>query len=288
MPEGRNHYYDLWKQAEQFELEDGEKSEWKRHHWISAEVLPLYGRGDEIEAARRDLDELTYKQEFEASFINFMGRAYWPFDEVKHCARLRYDPVAPLVFCFDFNVDPGVAVVAQEQRLPSGHVGTGVIGEVWIRNGSNTVFVCRRLIKDWGAHQGRIECYGDVTGGARGSAKILGSDWQLIRETLWQHFGKGRMKVFLPKQNPRERDRVNSVNSRLLSIDGDIRMMVDPRKAPNVVRDLEGVTLLEGGSGELDKNNLELTHVSDALGYYTHRRWPVKRRYVRTGKTQWK
>ena len=47
-------------------------------------------------------------------------------------------------------------------------------------------------------------------------------------------------------------------------------------KAPNVVKDFEGVTLLKGGSGELDKAaSPALTHVSDAIGYYIFQEFPV-------------
>ena len=58
----------------------------------------------------------------------------------------------------------------------------------------------------------------------------------------------------------------------------DIRLMVDMIKAPNVVRDLEGVRLLAGGSGELDKRaDPKLSHISDALGYYVQRVFPTIR-----------
>jgi hypothetical protein len=40
--------------------------------------------------------------------------------------------------------------------------------------------------------------------------------------------------------------------------------------------DFEGATLLDGGPGEIDKNNNEaLTHLTDALGYYVHERHPL-------------
>jgi hypothetical protein len=43
-----------------------------------------------------------------------------------------------------------------------------------------------------------------------------------------------------------------------------------------VVRDLEGVRTLEGGSGEIDKKvDPRLTHISDALGYYVDYRFPI-------------
>lgn len=274
VPEGRNHYYDLDKLAKAIAADAqqaGQVPEWDSFGWFSSTVLPE----SEIASARRDLDELTFQQEYEASFINFTGRAYYPFLERSHCAPLTYNPRAPLVFCFDFNVAPGVAVVCQEQKLPTGREGTGVIGEVWIPRNSNTPAVCRKLAEDWGGHLGKIMCYGDATGGASGSARVLGSDWDLVKSTLRPVFGE-RLVLRVPSHNPSERARVNAVNSRLTNGVQEVHLMVDPSKAKHTVRDLEGVVLLEGGSGELDKKkDLNLTHLSDALGYYVVYEFPV-------------
>lgn len=285
VPEGRNHYYDLDKRAIAFMKESGAASEWGHYSWPSKDILPA----SEIEAAMRDLDELTFDQEYNASFVNFTGRAYYPFTEDEHCAPMKYDPKSTLVLCFDFNVEPGVCAVVQEQPLPGKYergrdglvdlskpiTGTGVIGEVHIPRNSNTPAVCRKIVKDWGAHVGYVRCYGDSTGGSRGSAKVEGSDWDLIEKELRTHF-RDRFSLRVKDSNPPERSRINAVNSRLKTKDGTIRMMVDGRKAPNVVKDLEGVTLLEGGSGELDKkSNPALTHISDALGYYVEAEYPV-------------
>jgi len=291
VPEGRNHYYDLYKDAQVKCLDDigkGIPPEWNHFHWISADILP----DEEIAAAKRDLDELTFQQEYEASFVNFSGRAYYPFDERKHCAALEYDKRADLEICLDFNVSPGVASVIQEQWLPTSineeTWGDGIIGEVYIPKNSNTVRVCDKLIQDFGRHKGKLYFYGDFTGGAKGTAKILGSDWQLVKHKMWAHFGRDRC-IFNLKANPRERDRVNSVNSRLLTMDNDVKCMVDPSKAPKTIRDFEGVALLEGGSGEIDKNkNPELTHLSDAIGYRVWMKYPVKRRYQPSGQRYWK
>ncbi len=271
VPEGRNHYYRYDKRARARMMEHGRDSTWGAFHWTSAEILSA----EEIAEAMSDLDELTFDQEYNASFINFEGQAYYPFEERTHCAPLAYDPHYPLVFCLDFNVAPGVAVVAQEQDLPCGEYGTGVIGEVWIPRNSNTPAVCRKLIADWGEHQGHVMVYGDATGGAGGSAKIEGSDWDLVQAELRPHFGD-RLHFRVPQDNPRERVRINSLNSRLRATDGTIRLMVDPSRAPHTVTDLEGVRLLEGGSGEIDKkHDLELTHLSDGLGYYVVYEFPI-------------
>ena len=72
-------------------------------------------------------------------------------------------------------------------------------------------------------------------------------------------------------------DQVNSMNSRLKSADDVVRMVIDPSKAPNLVKDLEGVRVVDGGSGEIDKkSDPKLTHMTDALGYYISKRHPVR------------
>lgn len=269
VPEGRNHYYDL----NEYALTSGDP-EWSSYTWKSIDILDPA----EVEAARRQLDPLVFTQEYEASFVNFVGRCYYPFETRTHAVSLRdrYNPRAPLAFCFDFNVEPGVAAVVQEMVLPNGVQGSGVIGEVYIPRNSNTPAVCAKLIQDWGKHQGMINLYGDATGGARGTAKISGSDWDLIKGAMHKHFGSNAVRFRVPKENPFERQRVNAVNSRLRTAEGVERMMVDGKYAPHVVKDFEGVRLLEGGSGEIDKDaDRRLTHVSDAIGYYVVREFPI-------------
>lgn len=288
VPEGRNHYYDLYKYAI-----SGVDPEWGGYTWKSADILDPA----EVESARRSLDPLTFAQEYEASFVNFEGRAYYPFTEERHaCKALRhlYNPAAPLIVCFDFNVEPGVAAIIQELTLPGEFerdangtpllnapiTGTAIIGEVHIPRNSNTPAVCARIKRDWGKHAGAVVCYGDATGGARGTAQTEGSDWDLIKKAMNETF-PGRVIYDVPSANPTERARINAVNTRLLNGAQEAHLMVDPAHAPNVVKDLEGVRLLEGGSGEIDKKATpKLTHVSDAIGYYIERKFPLIPREV--------
>lgn len=288
VPEGRNHYYDLWKTAIAKDR-DGNPAdpEWDGFTWYSEDILDPA----EIASAKRHLDELTFNQEYRADFVSFTGRAYYPFTDKEHTGRkLTYNSKAPLIFCFDFNVDPGVSVVCQEQTIPKEYErdahgvmqldrpvsGTGVIGEVYIPQNSNTPAVCRKLIADWGEHQGEVRCYGDATGRGRGTAQTEGSDWDLIKRDLGAHFGD-RLEIRVNPANPTERARINAMNSRLKAADGTVRMQVDSSAAPYTVKDLEGVRLLKGGSGEIDKKyDLKLTHLSDALGYYIEKEFPTR------------
>jgi hypothetical protein len=279
VPEGRNHYHKLYLEARKRE----NRAEWQTFTWWSEDILPA----EEVEKAKRDMPEEMFEQEFHASFRSFKGRVYKAFDELTHTAPLLhlYDPDRPLVLMFDFNVEPGAAVVAQEMLLPSGHVGTGVIGEVHIPYDSDTLAVCRKLVSDWGGHRGPILVYGDATGGQRRAEGVLGHNWKLVKQGLRNNFVGKRIVYKVPLANAAVRAGINCMNARLRSADGVIRLMVDPVHAPAVVLDLEGVRYLEGGSGEIAKTgkaNYGLTHWTEALRDYVVERFPI-RGYDRQG-----
>lgn len=270
-PEGRNHYYDDVCDARADE-------ESAVHHWTSEEILPLYLGEDvasnEIASAKKRMDPKTYEQEMLASFITFEGAAYYQFDPNTHVKRgLAYDSSATLFICFDFNVAPGVAVICQEQNGK-----THCIGEIYIPRNSNTPMVCRAIADRWGKHGGMVHCYGDATGGAQGTNATEGSDWDLVKKYLRPVF-PDRLKFKVQPSNPKERSRVNAVNSRLKAADGSVGVFVDGARCPQLVKDFEGVRVVEGGSGEIDKyRDAKLTHLTDALGYYIVDRFPVKGR----------
>lgn len=277
VPEGRNHFYDLVKSAE-----SDATGAWETWHWPSSDILdPAV-----IEQARRDLDELVFAQEYEGSFVSFLGRAYYGFDSNESgYTGLPYNPDAPLIVCLDFNTAPGVAVFVQEVYvLLPGMPGcvapfTAVIGEIHIENGSNTELVSQRIVQEWKGHRGEVRLYGDATGAIKKTQSLSGSDWDIVGRTLHPAFGN-RVKHCYGASNPTERSRVNALNTRLRSgLPGQYirRLYVDPVKAPKTVKDLEGVKLLKDGTGRIDKkaDNGKLSHISDALGYYVAEEYPV-------------
>ena len=301
VPEGRNHYYDTYRNAKgPWNITNG--GEWDAFTWHSKDILPK----SEVDAARATMDLLTFRQEYEADFITFTGQCYFPFHEDKHNVShlaQKYDDRKDLIFCFDFNVDPGVCVICQEMDFPRSadpvqglkidnvtmfansiidkpNHGTGVIGEVYIPRNSNTKAVCAKLIQDWGMHRGRVLLYGDATGGGRStqSEHAGQNDWDIIKNELYRYFGDKRVLDRVPRSNPTERSRVNAVNSRLETTDGMVHLKIDPATAPNLVRDFEGVALVEGGSGQIDKKvDVKLTHLTDAIGYYIVAEFPVRK-----------
>jgi len=310
VPEGRNHYYHLYKSAlaeamqasvkkmtYRYRNEPGDnragqtktiivkQTDWDTFTWFSSLVLSPQA----IARAKRNLDELTYQQEYEGSFVNFSGQAYYNFRDATHCAPLKqyYNPRGELIIALDFNVAPGIAAIGQEMQrldpitkmpLVNQESMTGWFDEVYIPRNSNTEIVCTKLGMKYGRgnHTGPVKLYGDATGGLPGSAKVMGSDWDIAKAVLARHFSGEQLHYEYAKGNPAERVRVNSMNARLFTVTKEVKMMVDPSGAPKSVLDLEGVRLLEGGSGEIDKKyDLTITHLSDAMGYYVHREFPI-------------
>lgn len=278
VPEGRNHYYDLWMDAQA----DTTK-QWGHYTWTTESILPLY-LGDEAAAmeiaqAKHDLDPISYAQEYLADFVTFSGRAYYAFktDDITrggNLTQLEYDEKLPLIFCFDFNVKPGTAVVLQEQRLEN-EVISCIIGEVFIPDNSTSERVCKKLIEDWGHHKLGIQIYGDPAGGHRSTQSSLGTDWKIIKEILSGHFPIVHSHV--SRSDPGHRARVNALNARCRATDETRRLFVDPRKSPFTVKDFEGVVLVKGGALEIDKDATPmLTHLTDGLAYYAHRRFGVR------------
>lgn len=271
VPEGRNHYYKLFRDAERDETGD-----WAAFRWKSAEIDPV-----EAEAARADLDLLTYLQEYEAEFISFEGRAYYAFSPERHAAgRIYYDEDKPLILCFDFNRKPGVCAIAQEQPAPRwldkpgrGDV-TCVVDEIFITQNSHTGRVCDQILERFSGHTEEVYLHGDASGGAKKSAGLHGSDWDIVKAKLRPTFGH-RLKARYKKANPPIRSRLNAMNSRLEAANGEARMVVDSVRCPMTIRDLEGVASTD--DGDIDKPaGTELTHISDGLGYYVERRHPCR------------
>lgn len=263
VPEGRNHYFDLYTAAPHLD-------DWATFHWPSRDILPP----DEIEAARRDLDPLVFDQEYNASFVVFQGLAYYSFRREDHVRNnLVYRKDLPLIFCFDFNREPGVAVICQEYEK-----FTAVIGEVYIRANSTTPRVCEQLNRDWEHHTGRVYVYGDATGGQRTSSSTEGSDWDLVRANL---AFQGQTIFRVGESNPTERARVNAVNSRLKNAAHERKLRISAN-CKHLIKDMEGVRTKDDGSGDIDKKRDKwLTHISDALGYFIEWEHPIVTRHVK-------
>ena len=105
-PTGRNWFYDLYQYAQ-----TGEDDDWESWQFTTLEggnVPP-----DEIESAKRDLDERTFRQEYEAKFVTYSGLVYYGFDYQENVIDCPYNPDEPVLIGMDFNIDPMTATIFQ-------------------------------------------------------------------------------------------------------------------------------------------------------------------------------
>lgn len=251
VPEGLNHYKEVADYAA-----SGKDHDWGFYTWRSSEILPP----EEVEAARRVLDSRTFRQEYEASFEGSSGRAYYAYDEARHeVPGLEIRKSLKLAVCCDFNVDLCVWEVAQTDGRT-----VWVLDEIALRN-TNTAEMARALLARYGAHKAGFVVYGDAAGMSRSTAGM--SDYAILSEM-------GLRTQRVRRSNPAVRDRLNAVNSLLVSSSGDVRLFLHPRCA-HLKRDFETVEWRSGGA-EIDKSDPERTHASDALGYFVEYEFPLR------------
>lgn len=256
-PKAYNYLYELYKKGQDPKLKKaGEWESWQ-FPTITSPFIPL----DEIEAAKKDMDEKSFRQEFEASFETMSGRVYYPFDRQQHVRQLEFNPKLPIWVGMDFNIDPMSTVIFQPQ--PSGELWA--IDEI-VLFGSNTEEVCDELEKRYWRHQAQIVVYPDPAGGQRQHARGE-TDMDILRE-------KGFKRIKYRRKHPLVADRVNAVNRMLRDANGTVRMQIDP-KCKHFIGALEQ-TIYKKGTREVDKT-MGVEHSGDAGGYCIELEFPVRK-----------
>jgi hypothetical protein len=231
---------------------------WKS--WQFPTITSPFIPAAEIEAAKSDMDEKSFKQEFEASFETMSGRVYYAFNRKEHVGDYPFNPHLPIWIGQDFNIDPMSSVIMQPQTN----------GEIWIVDevilrGSNTQETADELGRRYFKHMKNVVVYPDPAGAQRSHTRGE-SDLQILSQS-----GFRRQKF--RKKHPKIADRVNAVNRMFKSGDGVVRMRVNSR-CKNTIKSLEQ-TIYKENSREIDKT-AGLEHAADALGYCIDLEFPVR------------
>jgi hypothetical protein len=263
-PKSFNWLYDLYmlgQRGDTFLTKKGSRRLNPWRSWQFPTITSPFIPKSEIEAARSDMDEKSFRQEFEASFETMSGRVYYAFDRKEHVGEYPFNPKLPIWVGQDFNIDPMSSVIMQQQ--PDGEVW---IVDECILHGSNTQETADEIGRRYFRHAKTLTFYPDPAGAA-GSTKGRGeSDLDILRDA-----GFTRLKY--RRKHPKVADRVNSVNRMFKSANGDIRMRVNS-KCKTTIMSLEQ-TIYKPGTREIDKT-MDLEHAADALGYCIDLEFPVR------------
>lgn len=249
-PAGLNWAYDIYQNY----LED-------RNNWSSYTFTTIEGGNvpqEEIDQARKDLDERTFRQEYMASFETFSGRVYYSFDRKANVKDPEVRNTDVIYVGMDHNIDPMTAVIAQRQGDD-----LYVIDEIRLFS-SNTQEAVDEIKSRY--PKSKVWCYSDPAGHQRKT-----SAGGLTDVLILQNSG---FVVKTPRHHTPVRDRINAVNSRLCSSAGVRHLFVSP-KCKYVIEGLERQTYKEGSS-QPDKDS-GYDHLNDALGYMVDFLWPIKR-----------
>ena len=256
-PKGYNHFHDLYRYAQ-------DTPEWGAWQFTTADGTRV--AEDEIAAARRDMGEREFRQEFMATFEALAGRVYSNFDRDENVQDLQ-DNGGTLYIGMDFNVDPMTAVIAVKAADQ-----LHIIDEIEMGD-SNTELMAGEIKRRF--KQRNIVVYPDPSGRARKTSAPVGrTDFAILSNAGFD--------VRAPRHAAPVVDRINTVQAAMKSAEGTRRLFVD-RKCKHLIRALDGLTYI---NNQPDKSG-GLDHISDALGYLVMGELPLRRHIEPRQPTRW-
>ena len=258
-PKSFNQLYKAWDKGQS---DDTINEDWASWQFPTA-TSPFIPK-KEIEAARRNLHEKAFKQEYEASFETMSGRVYYAFDRKTHVGTYDLDPSQPILIGMDFNIDPMSAVIMQYSREKR---ELWVVDEIHMTQ-SNVAEIADEIERRYWRHikAKKLAVYPDPAGANRNQGRGE-SNFDVLKQ-------KGIKHIIYRRKHPAVTDRVNAVNSMLRSADGSIRIRVDKR-CKELIKSLEQ-TLYKSGTAQVDKS-AGMEHMADAIGYPVEYLFPARR-----------
>ncbi|MCD6433569.1 MAG: terminase family protein [Sulfurimonas sp.] len=200
-PAGRNYFYDLYNEAK---VRDGWNS------WQFTTLDGGYVDNEEIESAKHDLDERSFRQEYLAQFETFDGLVVPNFDRELNRSYEEIQDDDTLICSFDFNVNKNPLGI-HVKRGKEIHLLDLIYGSF------NTDDAMEALESRYPNHNKIFHT--DASGIANKSSAGGKTDISIIKSYGY--------KVFNLRKNPSIIDRVNSFNSMVCSTDKTRRYFVN-------------------------------------------------------------
>lgn len=251
-PKGKGFLFDLFNNAKT-------AKDWKSYQYTTAQGGQV--SEEELAQARLDLDERTYKQEYEAGWVEFAGSIYYSFGD--HNIVQKPVPLAngsQIHIGWDFNISPQCVVIAYKSTT-----GLHIFDEIEIY-GSDTQEMCNEIRQRY--PDCRYIAYPDASGARRQTSSGGLSDHIIIQNAGF--------KLITGSKNPPVKDRIASVNS-VLKAD-NIRLTIDP-KCSKIINGLRKHTYKEGTRQPEKDGATDFSHFNDALGYMIYANYPVRPEY---------
>lgn len=228
--------------------------------WSSFQFTTLEGGNvpeAEILAAKRDLDERTFRQEYEASFETFSGVVAYNFTD-DHIVKWNQQPIKQVLIGCDMNVNPMSAAI-----LVKTDFGLHCIDEISM-HGSNTDELAQEIKNRYPTQQ--VIIFPDPAGSARKTSANGRTDHSILQNA-------GFIVKARPK-HPAVKDRINALNSLLLNSNGEKRLCIDPQ-CKHTINSLRRHVYKE--NTQIPDKSTGFDHQFDALSYAVEFLYPVTR-----------
>jgi len=247
-PKGRNWVYETFQNAKHL-------PDWRAWQFTTAQGGIV--AQEELFQAKQDLDERTYKQEYEAEFVDYSGLIYYAFGE-HNILDIQFGDAQriPIHIGMDFNVDPGCAVLGFKHNNGI-HIYDEL--EIW---GTDTQEMTKEIQRKY-PHRAYI-CYPDASGAQRRTSAGGITDHIILKNAGF--------KLQVGSINPAVKDRIAAVNSVCKAQDGTSKLTISP-KCKKTINALRKHTYKEG-TRQPEKG--EFDHLCDALGYMINNLYPVR------------
>ena len=220
--------------------------------WESFQFTTIQGgmvAKSEVEQAKQDLDQRTFRQEFEGTFENYAGSIYYNFHPVESVVKKEIDWTKPLHIGIDFNVSPMSACIAQIERDK-----IYILDEIVIY-GSNTDELVDEIRDRYGTKI-KIITYPDPASRQRKTSAGGRTDLSILQNAGFE--------VKVKHRHPAVRDRINAVNSKLKDSNGKRYIFVS-NSCKIVIKGLTRQTYKEDTNIPNKEDGFD--HMNDALGY---------------------
>lgn len=258
VPDGLNHYYDMYQYAM-----TANDPEWKGYTWKSDEILPA----ETIAAARRSMSTMQYNQEYGASFETASGRIYGDYTTDNHTSA-TIEPHEQLHWSHDQNYTPLSSCVSVI-RGNDLYILDEIVLISAVSKQSALEFVER--YKNHGNKH--LMLYGDPAGRAgekHGHASDYTEMEKVLKEAGW------RVTNRVQKSHPAIKDRQNAVRTKIKTADDVRSLFVNPNTAKWCDKGLATVQLQTGSTFQEDQKN-QYQHITTAIGYQISVLWPIGR-----------
>lgn len=222
---------------------------------------------EEYELAKQNMDERSFRQEWEATFLQATGRVTYGWTR-ENSEQVEYDSREDVYVSLDFNVTPAAAIMTHINRESETIYQFGEIHmtDAW------TELLAQEICKRLDGHEAHIYIFGDPAGHKRNTASKQ-TDWQIVEQTFRAKFKPGQIHMRSQKEQIPERAKINALNARICAADGKRRYFANPLRNKQTILDMEQCRALPDGT--IDKTDKARTHWLDAAGYLAHGLYPI-------------